>query len=198
MTDKTATITPAMCVAASDAAMERGVILPASHAGDIIEAALRAAPSPAPAAPSAAQWMPIVDAPRDGRTVDLWGIYASEMGKPLAKERRIPDCSYRQVHVGADFWPDWVDSQGRNVHATYFRLPPPPPSAAPGAQPVGEVVDRLPPGHIVLEQADMLDGRVSQTVKRPDGNEYQRIVSPDEAYGPDDDEGAALRSGEVR
>lgn len=46
----TATISPAMCVAASDAAMERGVILPASHADEIIEAALRAAPASPPAA----------------------------------------------------------------------------------------------------------------------------------------------------
>lgn len=38
------TVTPGMCVAASDAAMERGIILPASHAGEIIEAALSADP----------------------------------------------------------------------------------------------------------------------------------------------------------
>lgn len=45
-----AVATPAMCVAASDAAMERGITLPASHAAAVIEAALSAAPpAPAPA-----------------------------------------------------------------------------------------------------------------------------------------------------
>lgn len=45
-----AVVTPAMCVAASDAAMVRGIILPASHAAAVIEAALSAAPpAPAPA-----------------------------------------------------------------------------------------------------------------------------------------------------
>jgi hypothetical protein len=45
MTETTArTITPAMCVAASDAAMARGIILPASHAAPVIEAALAATP----------------------------------------------------------------------------------------------------------------------------------------------------------
>ena len=75
-------------------------------------------------------WRPMLEAPRDGRTVDLWGIYASEMGKPLVNERRIPACSYRQAHVGADFWSDWVDAEGRSVHARYFILPPPPPPDA--------------------------------------------------------------------
>lgn len=42
--------------------------------------------------------------------------------------------------------------------------------------------DRLPAGHVVLEQADTLDGRVSQTVKDRNGQEYQRIVHADEAY----------------
>ena len=49
------------------------------------------------------------------------------------------------------------------------------------------VMDQLPLGHAVIEQADTLDGRVSQTVTRPDGSEYERIVSADEAYGEDDD-----------
>jgi hypothetical protein len=45
--------------------------------------------------------------------------------------------------------------------------------------------DCLPPGHRVIEQADMLDGRVSQTVHvgpEPEGEEYERIVHADEAY----------------
>lgn len=53
MTETTArTITPAMCVAASDAAMERGIILPASHAAPIIEAALAATPAALSASPA--------------------------------------------------------------------------------------------------------------------------------------------------
>lgn len=44
----------------------------------------------------------------------------------------------------------------------------------------------LPTGHIVIEQADTLDGRVIQTVTKLDGGEYQRIVSAEEAYGDDD------------
>lgn len=44
--------------------------------------------------------------------------------------------------------------------------------------------DHLPRGHVILEQADMLDGRrVSQTVRATDGSEYERIVHADEAYG---------------
>jgi len=43
--------------------------------------------------------------------------------------------------------------------------------------------DRLPAGHIVLEQADNLEGTVSQTVRRPDGSEYERRVDAEEAYG---------------
>ena len=39
---------------------------------------------------------------------------------------------------------------------------------------------------IVLEQADMLDGNVSQTVRLADGAEVERVVSSDEAYGPED------------
>lgn len=47
----------------------------------------------------------------------------------------------------------------------------------------------LPVGHEVLEQADMPDGRVSQTVRTPSGNEYLRVVHADEAYGPEDESG---------
>lgn len=43
--------------------------------------------------------------------------------------------------------------------------------------------DRLPKGHVVLEQADNLEGTVSQTVRRPDGTEYERRVDALEAYG---------------
>lgn len=44
--------------------------------------------------------------------------------------------------------------------------------------------DRLPNGHTILEQADMFDGRVSQTVRiEATGEEYQRIVHATEAYG---------------
>lgn len=47
--------------------------------------------------------------------------------------------------------------------------------------------DRLPNGHTILEQADTLDGRVSQTVRvDATGEEYQRIVHADEAYGEDE------------
>ena len=47
--------------------------------------------------------------------------------------------------------------------------------------------DALPEGHQVLEQADTLDGRVSQTVKIVStGVEYERIVSADEAYGAEE------------
>lgn len=48
------------------------------------------------------------------------------------------------------------------------------------------VGDRLPKGHVILEQADMLDGRVSQTVRAADGSEYERIVHADEAYGEEE------------
>lgn len=47
--------------------------------------------------------------------------------------------------------------------------------------------DRLPDGHTVLEQADTLDGRVSQTVRvEATGEEYERIVHADEAYGEEE------------
>ncbi len=45
--------------------------------------------------------------------------------------------------------------------------------------------DRLPSNHRVIEQSEMLDGRVSQTVQTDDGKEYQRIVSADEAIPPE-------------
>jgi hypothetical protein len=43
--------------------------------------------------------------------------------------------------------------------------------------------DTLPCDHMVLEQTHMLDGRISQTVQKADGSEYERIVSAEEAYG---------------
>ncbi len=44
-------------------------------------------------------------------------------------------------------------------------------------------VDHLPHGHTVLEQADMTDGRVAQTVRvDATGEHYGRIVHADEAY----------------
>lgn len=47
----------------------------------------------------------------------------------------------------------------------------------------------LPASHTILEQSDMLDGRVSQTVKiMPSGEEYERVVSAEEAYGPGEGE----------
>ncbi|WP_025090256.1 hypothetical protein [Brucella intermedia] len=47
--------------------------------------------------------------------------------------------------------------------------------------------DRLPKGHTILEQADTLDGRVSQTVRvDATGEEYERIVHADEAYGEEE------------
>ncbi|MBC2887231.1 hypothetical protein H7Q97_17770 [Ochrobactrum sp. CM-21-5] len=47
--------------------------------------------------------------------------------------------------------------------------------------------DRLPNGHTILEQADTLDGRVSQTVRvDATGEEYERIVHADEAYGEEE------------
>lgn len=52
--------------------------------------------------------------------------------------------------------------------------------------PAAPVTDRLPAGHVVLEQADIIDGRVSQTVRRPNGTEYERIVDGDEAYGSEE------------
>ncbi|MBZ9600687.1 hypothetical protein [Phyllobacterium chamaecytisi] len=45
-----------------------------------------------------------------------------------------------------------------------------------------ELATALLPAEMVIEQADTLDGRVSQTVRAPNGVEYQRIVSADEAY----------------
>ncbi|MGG7580993.1 hypothetical protein [Rhizobium sp. Nf11,1] len=47
--------------------------------------------------------------------------------------------------------------------------------------------DQLPAGHVVLEQAELKDGRVSQTVRRSDGTEYERVVDSEEAYGTADD-----------
>lgn len=47
-------------------------------------------------------------------------------------------------------------------------------------------LDRLPDGHTVLEQADLKDSRVSQTVRvEATGEEYERIVHCVEAYGFD-------------
>lgn len=44
--------------------------------------------------------------------------------------------------------------------------------------------DMLPVGHAILEQAENIDGgTVTQTVKRPNGTEYHRIVDSEEAYG---------------
>ncbi|WP_266032440.1 hypothetical protein [Brucella intermedia] len=51
--------------------------------------------------------------------------------------------------------------------------------------------DRLPEGHVIIEQADMTDaqGRVSQTVQvTATEEEYERIVHVREAYGEDDNE----------
>lgn len=46
--------------------------------------------------------------------------------------------------------------------------------------------DRLPDGHVVLEQAECdVGGRVEQTVRGRDGREYKRVVSGEEAYGPE-------------
>jgi hypothetical protein len=45
--------------------------------------------------------------------------------------------------------------------------------------------DTLPNGHVILEQAENIDGgTVTQTVQRPNGTEYHRIVDSDEAYSP--------------
>lgn len=49
---------------------------------------------------------------------------------------------------------------------------------------VNSTGDMLPPGHAILEQADNLAGTVSQIVRRPDGTEYERRVSAEEAYPP--------------
>jgi len=47
----------------------------------------------------------------------------------------------------------------------------------------------LPRGHKVLEQCDVFEsGCVQQTVRKPDGTEYLRIVSYEEGYGPDQEE----------
>lgn len=46
-----------------------------------------------------------------------------------------------------------------------------------------DLLDRLPDGHMIIEQAETPDGRVSQTVAVEDGEEYERIVHVDEAYG---------------
>lgn len=49
------------------------------------------------------------------------------------------------------------------------------------------LIDRLPNDHTILEQADTLDGRVSQTVRVEEtGEEYERIVHADEAYGDEE------------
>lgn len=43
--------------------------------------------------------------------------------------------------------------------------------------------DMLPVGHVILEQAELTStGLVSQTVQRPDGSAYERIVDSEEAY----------------
>ncbi len=56
------------------------------------------------------------------------------------------------------------------------------------AAPAEHVVagDSLPKGHEIIEQADMTDGRVSQTVRTASGEEYERVVHADEAYGTDE------------
>jgi len=45
-------------------------------------------------------------------------------------------------------------------------------------------VDRLPYGHAVIEQCDLIDGRVRQTVEvKETGEDYERVVHADKAYG---------------
>ena len=87
---------------------------------------------------------------------------------------------------------DGVSARAEDVEGLWDRMPEANRArylaAARAAAPAAESVDRLPAGHIVLEQADMPDGRVSQTVQHRDGSEYQRIVSADEAYGLDEDD----------
>jgi hypothetical protein len=51
--------------------------------------------------------------------------------------------------------------------------------------------DTLPNGHRVIEQADLQDGRVSQTIATVLGEEYERIVHPEEAYADGEDRAAA-------
>lgn len=52
---------------------------------------------------------------------------------------------------------------------------------------VAAMKDRLPNGHMILEQSDTPDGRVSQTVRvDATGEEYERIVHADEAYGEEE------------
>ena len=44
---------------------------------------------------------------------------------------------------------------------------------------IAELIDALtglPPGHVVIEQSETLDGRIAQTVKRPDGTDYVRVL----------------------
>jgi len=46
----------------------------------------------------------------------------------------------------------------------------------------------LPEGHIIIEAADTLDGRVAQTIERPDGSDYVRFVGVEEAYGSSEED----------
>lgn len=50
-------------------------------------------------------------------------------------------------------------------------------------------LDRLPAGHTIIEAADLVDSRVSQTVRvERTGEEYERIVHSEEAYAHQYDE----------
>lgn len=89
----TNTITPAMCVAASDAAMERGIILPASHAGEIIEAALRAATAPAPAAES-------VEPQEALAALDHWRVHLDTPAPSVIAAGYLEPAGYQLTEAG--------------------------------------------------------------------------------------------------
>lgn len=113
----------------------------------MVEAA-PAAPSPAPAAPSAAQWMPIETAPKDG----TWVLIA-------AQDR--DDISTSKYDNEREAWVDCWDDESEcfqyrgNRHAPKYWMPLPAHPDTPGAQPAqgGSVSDGsdLPPGLVLVE-----------------------------------------------
>lgn len=101
---------------------------PYPTAEEIFGAMMSAAPSPAPAAPSAAQWMPIETAPKDGTPVLIWGATLCVPGEMVVGIRS-------DEHDDLELWDIHDGKHGphrlRGPSPTHW-MPLP---AAPGAQP---------------------------------------------------------------
>lgn len=139
---------------------------------DAYRAMLRAAPPPAPAAPSAAQWMPIETAPKDGTRIDVW---LSDDEFPMRRTdvywgRPHHECGEAGSYCDScppdrDMWCDDLSyGEPEDLNPTHWM----PIAAAPGAQPaqggsVSEAAKRIAwafwnatPGRKLFKDADRL------------------------------------------